>query len=146
MFEEGIVNFKPSAGSIPLVGATIVVDSSDYPGVIRAANDLAKDFSRVTKGNRSALVLVGTEADYSEIKTKTAIVIGSLGSSPLIQNLIKDSKLDTKAISGKWESFYTNVLTGCLGSCEDILLVAGSDKRGTIYGIYTLSEQIGVSP
>ncbi|RBR24511.1 uncharacterized protein FIESC28_02707 [Fusarium coffeatum] len=146
MFEERIVDFKPSDGSIPLVGATIVVDQSDHPGVIRAAKDLAEDFSRVTKGDRSPLVLVGSEADYAQIKTNTAMLVGSIGSSPLIQSLAKDGKLDTKTIDGKWESFCTNTLTGCLGECEKVFVIAGSDKRGTIFGVYTLSEQIGVSP
>jgi len=146
MFEEAIIDSKPSAGSIPLVGATIVVDQSDYPGVIRAAKDLAQDFSRITKGDRSPLVLVQSEADYSRIKTKEAILVGSIGSNPLVQRLAKNGKLDTKKISGKWESFCTNILTEGLGSCESIFVIAGSDKRGTIFGIYTLSEQIGVSP
>ena len=146
MFEERIVDFNPSDGSIPLVGATIVVDKSDCPGVIRAAKDLAEDFSRVTKGDRSPLVVVGSETDYAQIKTNTAILVGSIGSSPLIQSLVKDGKLDTKTIDGKWESFYTNILTGCLGECKKVFVIAGSDKRGTIFGIYTLSEQIGVSP
>jgi hypothetical protein len=146
MFEEAVVDFKPSAGSVPLVGATIVVDQSDYPGVIRAAKDLAQDFSRVTKGDRSPLVLVHSEADYSQIKTKTAILVGSIGSSPLIQRLVKDGRLDTKKISGKGESFCTNILTEGMGSCESIFVIAGSDKRGAIFGVYTVSEQIGVSP
>ncbi|OBS24840.1 hypothetical protein FPOA_05377 [Fusarium poae] len=146
MFEEKIVDFEPSTGSIPLVGATIVVDQSDFPGIIRAAKDLAQDFSRVTKGHCSPVLLLRSEEDYVYINTKTAIFVGSISSSAIIKRLVENSKLDTKAIDGKWESFTTVVLDEQLGGCEKALVIAGSDKRGAIFGIYTLSEQIGISP
>nr|AAO27748.1 unknown [Fusarium sporotrichioides] len=146
MFEEKIVDFEPSAGSIPLVGATIVVDQSDYPGIIRAAKDLAQDFGRVTKGDPSPVVLLKSEEDYVQINTKTAIFVGSIGSSPLIKKLVENGKLDIQSIDGKWESFAAGILNEQFGACERALIIAGSDKRGAIFGIYTLSEQIGVSP
>lgn len=146
MFEEKIIDFKSSTGSIPLVGASIVVDQSDYPGVIRAAKDLAQDFARVTKGEPSPLILINSESDYQKVQTKNAILIGSIGSSGLIKNLLQQGGLDTQAISGKWESFSTSILDQPFGACEKALVISGSDKRGTIFGIYTLSEQIGVSP
>lgn len=146
MFEERIVNFEPSAGSTLLVVATIVVSQSDYPGVIRAAKDLAQDFGRVTRGSSSPVVLVDSEDDYGQIKTKTAILIGSIGSSTLIKGLVEQGKLNVQTIDGKWESFSTSVLNEPFEGCEQALAIAGSDKRGTIFGVYTLSEQIGVSP
>ncbi|KAM0230650.1 hypothetical protein ACHAPO_009176 [Fusarium lateritium] len=146
MFEEKIVDFEPSAGSIPLVGATIVVDQSDFPGIIRAAKNLAEDFGRVTKGHYSPVLLLKSEEDYVQINTKTAIFVGSIGSSPIIKRLVENSKLDANAIDGKWESFTTGILNEQFGICEKALIIAGSDKRGAIFGIYTLSEQIGVSP
>jgi hypothetical protein len=146
MFEDKIVDFEPSAGSIPLVGATIVVGLSDYPGIIRAAKDLARDFGRVTKGDSSPVVLVTSQEDYAQINTKTAILIGSVGSSFLVKRLVENGKLNTEAIDGKWESFTTSVLNEQVGACEQAMIIAGSDKRGTIFGVYTLSEQIGVSP
>ncbi|KAJ4039041.1 hypothetical protein NW761_010342 [Fusarium oxysporum] len=146
MFEEKIVDFKPSPGSIPLVGASIVVDQSDYPGVIHAARDLAQDFARVTKGDASPLIVISSDSDYDKIQTKTAIVVGSVASSGVIKTLAQQGKLDTQAIDGKWETFSTNIIDQPLGKCEKALVIAGSDKRGAIFGIYTLSEQIGVSP
>ncbi|KAF4969145.1 hypothetical protein FSARC_3582 [Fusarium sarcochroum] len=146
MFEERIIDFQSSTGSIPLVGASIVVDQSDYPGVLRAAKDLAQDFGRVTRGDPSPLILVNSEADYEKIQTPTAILIGSVGSSGLIQYLAQQGKVDARTISGKWESFSTTTVDKPLGTCQQALIIAGSDKRGAIFGIYTLSEQIGVSP
>lgn len=146
MFEEKVIGFKSSTGSIPLVGASIVVDQSDYPGVIRAARDLAQDFARVTKGEPSPIFLINSASDYQKVQTKNTILIGSIGSSSLIKNLSQQGRLDTQAVSGKWESFGTSILDQPFGACEKALVISGSDKRGTIFGIYTLSEQIGVSP
>ncbi|KAF4499440.1 hypothetical protein FAGAP_4371 [Fusarium agapanthi] len=146
MFEEKIVDFKTSLGSIPLVGASIVVDQSDYPGVIRAARDLSGDFARVTKGDANLLIVISSHSDYDKIQTKNAIVIGSVASSGIIKTLVQQGKFDTQGIEGKWETFSTSTIEQPLGECEKALVIAGSDKRGTIFGIYTLSEQIGVSP
>ncbi|KAF5974438.1 hypothetical protein FBULB1_7788 [Fusarium bulbicola] len=146
MFEEKIVDFKTSLGSIPLVGASIVVDQSDYPGVIRAARDLAEDFARVTKGDANPLIVISSHSDYDKIQTKNAIVIGSVASSGIIKTLVQQGKVDIQGIEGKWETFSTSIIDQPLGKCEKALAIAGSDKRGTIFGIYTLSEQIGVSP
>jgi hypothetical protein len=146
MFEEKIIDFKSSTGSIPLVGASIVVDQSDYPGIIRAARDLAQDFARVTKDDPSPLILINSESDYEKVQTKNAILIGNIGLSSFIKDLSQQGRLDTQAISGKWESSSTSILDKPFGVCEKALVISGSDKRGTIFGIYTLSEQIGVSP
>ena len=52
---------------------------------------------------------------------------------------MKAGKLDVDGVRGQWESFVIETVDGSL-------VVAGSDKRGTIYGIYDISEKIGVSP
>ncbi|MGA2574573.1 MAG: glycosyl hydrolase 115 family protein [Bryobacteraceae bacterium] len=118
-------------GSFPIAQAkacaAIYVDAGDYAGVIRAAGDLQSDIARVT-GCTPAVTHetfgLGTHA----------IVIGSIEKSPLVKRLT-----DTSSIAGKWETFLIQAVPGAL-------VIAGSDKRGTIYGIYDLSEQIGVSP
>ena len=55
-------------------------------------------------------------------------------------------KLDAGAIRGRWEAFQIEVVEAPLPGVARALVIAGSDKRGTIYGIYELAEQIGVSP
>ena len=74
------------------------------------------------------------------------IIIGTLGKSRIIDDLVKAGKIDTSQIAGKWESFFLQVVPNPLPDVSSGLVIAGSDKRGTIYGIYDLSEQIGVSP
>jgi hypothetical protein len=125
-------------GSFPVAQgktcAAIYVDPTDYAGVIRAAGDLQSDIARVT-GCTPAIV-----HDTNSLGPH-AIVIGSLARSPLVKRLT-----DTAAIAGKWESFLVQSVPKPLPSVAAALVIAGSDKRGTIYGIYDLSEQIGVSP
>ena len=75
----------------------------------------------------------------SDSPAPQSIVVGTVGKSPLIDQLVADNKLDVSSIKGQWESFLIQTVDGNL-------VVAGSDKRGTIYGIYDISEKIGVSP
>src|SRR5262249_51161315 len=75
-----------------------------------------------------------------------AIIIGTVGKSPIIGKLIGDGKVDASQISGKWESFFIQVVHQPLPDIQNALVIVGSDKRGTLFGIYDLSEQIGVSP
>ncbi|MBO4451019.1 MAG: glycosyl hydrolase 115 family protein [Bacteroidaceae bacterium] len=117
--------------------ATIVVDEQDWKGVIRAANDLGDDVRKVT--GKPATLLVNSEQRIVNSEDDGCIVVGTIGKSRLIDRLIKQKKLDVSKVKGQWESFVIDVMDGNL-------VVAGSDKRGTIYGIYEISQRIGVSP
>jgi len=110
---------------------SIYVDAADWKGVIRAANDFGDDVRKVS----------GVTANVKESTTPDAgsIIVGTIGKSKLIDKLITDKKIDVSDIKGHWESFVIQTVDGNL-------VIAGSDKRGTIYGIYDLSEKIGVSP
>jgi hypothetical protein len=119
--------------------ADIYVDSQDYAGVVRAAGDLQADITRVT----------GLKADIKNEESglgKNSVIIGTVGKSQIVDQLIKGGKVDVTPIAGKWESFLITVVKEPFPGVENALVIAGSDKRGTIYGIYDLSEQIGVSP
>lgn len=80
-------------------------------------------------------MLAGDDVDLNGID----VVIGTLGESETVDTLAASGKLDVSEIKGKWESF-------TIQNVDDTIIIAGSDKRGTIYGIYDLSEKIGVSP
>jgi hypothetical protein len=110
--------------------AAIVVDEQDWKGVIRAANDLSDDVRKVT-GTASHVI--------NDISTDKGVLIGTIGKSRIIDKLIKQRKINVKDIKGKWEAYRIEVIDGSL-------VIAGSDKRGTIYGIYEISRRIGVSP
>ena len=119
--------------------APIYVDANDFPGVIRAANNLSQDILKVT-GFVPAVLL-----DESALHSP-AVIIGTLGKSALVDRLIRDRKIDAAAIQGKWESYLVQTVSQPIPGISSALIIAGSDKRGTIYGIYEIAEQIGVSP
>jgi hypothetical protein len=123
----------------PGVAANLYVDSNDFAGVIRAANDLQADIARVA-GLTPAIV------HQENGLGKNAILVGTMGRSRVIDRLIREHKIDVSPITGKWESFFIQVVPEPLPGVASGLVIVGSDRRGTIYGIYDLSEQMGVSP
>ena len=141
--QKRYVEFTSSPGAIRLAGdgaaSPIIVDSQDYPGVLRAARDLKTDIERVTK-IRPAMINDAPES------TADVIIIGTLGKNRLIDKLAAKGKLDVVAIRGRWESFLIQVVVQPWPGVKRALVIAGSDKRGSIYGLYDVSEQIGVSP
>jgi len=137
------ISDKAAAGAFPLVNsgraAAIFVDTADWPGVIRAADDLQADIQRVA-GAPAAV------RHDSKTLSGAAIIIGTIGRSPLVDQLIREKKIDVRGVTGQWEAFVLQTVAKPLPGVTQALVVAGSDKRGAIYGIYDISEQIGVSP
>ena len=137
------VEFAASQGSMRLASngtaAPIVVDSQDYPGVLRAVRDLQMDVDRVTRARPEII----TERPAQAVDL---IIVGTLGKHRLIDELLHAGKLDAATIRGRWESFVIQVVPQPWPGVKRALVITGSDKRGTIYGLYDLSEQIGVSP
>ena len=119
--------------------APILVDANVNDAVVRAAGDLAEDFARVT--GVKPVMAAGPSANKG-----FRVVIGTLGRSPMIDRMAAEGKLDAKGISGQWESYVLQVVTNPLPGVDCALVIAGSDRRGTIFGIYQLSQMIGVSP
>lgn len=118
--------------------APIFTSKTDFAGVLRAAGDLQNDIGAVTG--------VKPDASTGAPRGKNILLIGTIGKSQVIDGLIKSKKLNVAGILGKWESFVLQVVDKPLPGVDKALVIAGSDKRGTIYGIYDLSEKMGVSP
>ena len=122
--------------------ATIVVDVDDWKGVLMAARNLSDDVRKVTGVSSQVNMQSPTSAGllpHERQNLKASILVGTIGKSRIIDELIKQRKIDVRQVKGQWESYLIDVVDGNL-------VIAGSDKRGTIYGIYDLSERIGVSP
>ena len=113
--------------------ATIVYDEADAPVVATVANCLAEDVALVT--GKRLVVSDGLPAD----NTSKLIIAGTIGQSPLIDNLIAKGKVDISQVSGKWEVY-------SLQKVDKNLIIIGSTPRGTAYGLFELSRQMGVSP
>jgi hypothetical protein len=119
--------------------APIVISRGDATGVLRAANDLRADLGRVTQ--------VQPDIVFDEVPAaKELVLIGTLGRSPLIDALVSAGKLDPAELMGRWETSAVEVVDQPLPGVERALVIVGSDPRGTIFGIYDVSKQIGVSP
>jgi len=140
---NSFVSPKSSKGSFPIVAkgkaASLWVDANDWPGVIRVAKDLQTDITRVSGANASL-------AHDTAAAGKQIILIGTIGRSALIDRLVSEKKIDVSGVAGQWEATLIQVVANPLPGLERALVIAGSDKRGTIYGVYDVSEQMGVSP
>ena len=131
------------AGDFELVrggrAAEVCVSDDDFKVVRIAAENLVADVERVT-GVRP-LVRVKPMGLSSH-----AVLVGTLGKSPFIDQLAREGKLDVESLRGKWESFLIATVKDPVPGVRLGLVVAGSDRRGTAYGVYELSQAIGVSP
>jgi hypothetical protein len=136
------VAFQKLSGSFALANGgqpvPLFVSAEDFPGVVRAVNDLRADLERVT-GNAPTVTTTGAP-------NGRLVIVGTLGKSPIVDRLVREKKLDARDIAGKWEAFVIKSVDNPLPGVPQALIVAGSDKRGSIYGVYDLSQEIGVSP
>lgn len=119
--------------------ATVAYDASDAPLVKRAAEFLTADVEKVT-GKKPEIA-----AGNNSLKGNL-IIIGTVGKSALIDQLIAAKKINVDAIRNQWERFIIQTVDSPLPSVSQALVIAGSDRRGVAYGVFTLSEKIGVSP
>lgn len=117
----------------------IYVSDSDFIGVKKITKIFQEDLERVT-GNKPDLVT------NSIPDQKNAIVVGTIGKSNLIDKLIEEKKIDVSSITGKWETFLIETVKNPFDGVDEALVIVGSDKRGTIYGMFDVSYEIGVSP
>jgi hypothetical protein len=137
------VNFKNSPNSFPLVSnnkaASIFYDVNDALVVGKVAIFLKNDIADVT----SITPIIKSEhqklSDYP-------VIIGTIGKSKLVDNLITKKKLNVSNVAGKWESFGWSVINNPLPGVKKALVIYGSDRRGTAFGVLELSKSIGVSP
>lgn len=138
---QGITSDKPVTDGFPLITngypTTIFVSDNDERGIGIAAANLAKDFERVS-GTKARLVTVKPNC-------RTMIIAGT-DKNELIKQLIRQKKIDWRELEGKCEKYVITTLSNPVPGVDEALVVAGSDRRGAIYGIYEIAEQIGVSP
>ena len=125
MAADQFVLFQPSSDALQLKNLTVEFGDSEHSCVQIAAQNLLSDFEKVT----------GKKAVKSTDEVE--ILVGTVGVNPQIDQWVKQGVL--RDLKGKTEKYVIKTI-------GNQLVVAGSDKRGTVYGIYELSKQIGVSP
>jgi hypothetical protein len=143
IFAQQAVLSKNEPGAFPIVAfkkaTPIYVDANDHWLMQKAAALLQTDIKKVT----------GHKPDTTHTLTqlpKNIIVIGSLDQSPLINQLVAANKLSVDSLKGKWEAFQIQVIQQPWPGVDKALVITGSDKRGTAFGVFELSKQLGVSP
>ncbi|MCR5240745.1 MAG: glycosyl hydrolase 115 family protein [Prevotella sp.] len=130
---DAFIVFEPASGAWELSDPSICIAEGEHSCVRLAAANLATDFGKVT----------GTEATITSLTahlsplTSKSILIGTVGTNKQIDQWVKQGVL--RDLKGKTEKYIIKTI-------GNQLVIAGSDKRGTVYGIYELSRQIGVSP
>ncbi|MEI6945646.1 glycosyl hydrolase 115 family protein [Paraflavisolibacter sp. H34] len=136
---------QPTAvkGGFPLATksslAQICVDPDDFEAVKKSAALFAADMERVT--GRLPEVVASTTAPGRNV-----VIIGTLGESHLIDQLVAAKKLTADSLKGQWERYLVQTIDKPFPHIDKALVIAGSDRRGTAYGVFSLSEAIGVSP
>lgn len=138
-----VSNQQTSANDFPLIAkginTSIHIDPADYEVVKIASGLFAEDVQRVTGKNRKVIT-------STKIRSKVAVVIGTLGKNQFIDQLIRDRKLDVSSIENNWEQYIIQTIENPTPEIDKALVIAGSDRRGTAYGVFSISETIGVSP
>ncbi|MGZ7441246.1 glycosyl hydrolase 115 family protein [Paenibacillus sp. TH7-28] len=110
-----------------------------FSGVAKVADKVRKDIGLVTG------VLPETAQDVTALG-KYSVIYGTVGRSPILEELSKNQKIDLSFIKEKREVFLFQLVEAPFPGVSCALVIAGSDKRGTIYGLFHLSECLGVSP
>lgn len=137
---EPFIVFNRTDAAFPVVSGgkpcPILVDSNEDSAILIAVQNLQEDFLRVT----------GTKAEAANTPAANQYILVGSVTSPYIKQLFKDGKLDKKELEGKNEKYIIQTVDQPMEGVDRALVIAGSDRRGTVYGIYELSEQMGVSP
>ena len=134
---------KEQLNSFPLFSNTVTptfyYDANDAKVVQVAAEAFANDVNLIS----GRQLKVNTS---NTINTGYAIVAGTIGQSVLIDELISKNRISAGAVKGKWEQFSITVINQPYYKARKLLVIAGSDRRGTAFGIFHLSRSMGVSP
>jgi hypothetical protein len=117
----------------------ILFDPNDADVVGICSKALADDIELITGVSPKLKTWPQTDADV-------VIIVGTLGRSKPIDTIVKAAKLSVKTIEEKWESFLIQFVDNPLVGIDEALVITGSDPRGTAYGIFELSNRLGVSP
>ncbi|MCM1503326.1 MAG: glycosyl hydrolase 115 family protein, partial [Bacteroidales bacterium] len=127
--------------------ATICYDATEAAVVKTAAELLASDIWKIT-GQEP--VLAGTDAtqegNLPKADSQYAVIAGTIGNSIWIDSMIKAGKIDVSSIEGGWEQYAIRLVNNPCKGLKKAIIVAGSDRRGTAYGLMEISRRIGVNP
>lgn len=141
--ESSFLTTKKEQGKFTLVEngipSGILVSESDYAGVLKISRIFQKDLSYVA--GQEAKLIIGDKHESENL-----IIVGTVGKSKLIDQLARERKIDISVLKGKHEQFLIIPVRKPVAGVNNALVIVGSDKRGTIFGMFDLSGEMGVSP
>jgi hypothetical protein len=119
--------------------SNIYIDTNDYKVISISANAFSGDIELITSKKPIVTTNSNNISEYP-------IIIGTVGKSKLINELISKKKLNIELIKDKWESFLITTIDNPFKGSKKALVIVGSDRRGTAFGVFELSKMLGVSP
>ncbi|GGF28641.1 glycosyl hydrolase 115 family protein [Flavobacterium limi] len=122
-------------GSVP----SILTDKADAEAVTLVANAVSSDLELVCGIKPDIFHDLNKHEDY-------LIIAGTIGHSKYIDQLIKSKKINVASIQNKWETYIMSTVNAPIEGVKQALVIAGSDRRGTAYGLFEISKLVGVSP
>jgi hypothetical protein len=147
--QESCVVFKSAPSTFPIASkgkaSPILISADDWPGVQIAALSFASDIQQVTGSKPDLSNFTASSLSFPS-RTSTLIIVGTLGKSSLIAQVVNATQLDVSSIRGQWESFMAREVKNPLPGMDSAYVIIGADKRGTIFALYDHSEQFGLSP
>ncbi|HVT86822.1 MAG TPA: glycosyl hydrolase 115 family protein [Chitinophagaceae bacterium] len=140
---KNLVAFRQNSNGFALFqknkAADILIDTTDDKTVLLVTGLFADDVKQVTGFRPMA-------ENFIKSGTKICVIAGTIETNRLIKTLIANHKIDVSDVKGKWESCLIQVVDHPFKGVDRALVIAGSDRRGTAYGLFEISKQIGVSP
>ncbi|MGN6542964.1 MAG: glycosyl hydrolase 115 family protein [Ginsengibacter sp.] len=139
---QNFISDKNENGNFPIVSKAatpIYTDKNDDWLVQKAVSFFQNDVEMVSSKKPKTSAALPSKA-------KDVIIVGSIKGSDLIQQLIQSKKINIDSIKNKWEAYQIQIVRNPFKGIDRALVIAGSDKRGTAYGVFEMSKEIGVSP
>lgn len=139
---QNFISDKNENGNFPIVSKAatpIYTDKNDDWLVQKAVSFFQNDVEMVSSKKPETSAALPSKA-------KDVIIVGSIKGSDLIQQLIQSKKINIDSIKNKWEAYQIQIVRNPFKGIDRALVIAGSDKRGTAYGVFEMSKEIGVSP
>ena len=131
------VEDKRTVSGVYFPGIKILYDTADPVSVKTAVQLLAKDVQQVT-GSLSGIYT-------SPVSAEIMVIAGTLNSK-WIRELANARKIKVDSLQGQWERYGIFIIDRPFPKVKRALVVAGSDRRAVSFGLFSISEALGVSP
>lgn len=124
------------ASDFTVSDSRICIDNNDFE-VVRVVAGLFADDVKAVCGHQIPVT------DWKSCRGGTALIFGTVGQSEVIDRMVASGKIDVSGIRGRWECYQIEIVKNPVPGIGKALVVAGSDRRGTAYGIFSLSKKMG---